>query len=165
MAARRIEISTGAVFFLSLSLFLRLYSKYASMLGIQYEINWASDGFYACLTHTCMCAFLTQGWQIEEVELKLPSPTLATTSQWCNSTCTCVYVCLTDDSLVANGLRCTEDLIKAYIFPFFSQFISILCNLQKQVHTHTNALTAFKLRLMTSCVPCPAPSKCRCHIL
>lgn len=139
MAALRIEISTGAGFFVSPPPLSLSFFK-TSMLGIQYEINWASDGFYACLTHThtCMCTFLTQGWQIEEVELKLPSPTLATTSRWCNSTCTCVYVCLTDDSLVANGLRFTEDLIKAYIFPFFfHQFISILCNLQKQARAHT----------------------------
>lgn len=138
MAALRIEISTGAGFFVppppSHSLFLRLLCWESNMRSTEPVMVFMR----ASLTHTCMCTFLTQGWQIEEVELKLPSPTQATTSQWCNSTCTCVYVCLTDDSLVANGLRFTEDLIKAYIFPFFfHQFISILCNLQKQACTHT----------------------------
>lgn len=145
------------------SLFLRLLCWESNMRSTEPVMVFMR----ASLTHTCMCTFLTQGWQIEEVELKLPSPTLATTSWWCNSTCTCVYVCLTDDSLVANGLRFTEDLIKAYIFPsFFPSLVLfyVICK-NKRAHTHTNALTAFKLRLMTNCAPCPAPFKCRCHIL
>lgn len=86
-----------------------------------------------------MYPFVSQGWQIEEVELKLPSLTLATTLWWCNSTWTCLCVRawgLADDSLVA--LRCTADLINALhtcVFP--------TRNLRQQTHsqytyTHTH---------------------------